>query len=153
MLDLYEELRAICLALDQAGIAYAIVGGIAVSLYTAPRATKDIDIFISPADLSALAAGLKPLGFAVLAAPMTFAGGRIAIHRFTKLARADFLSLDVLTARDPILEQQVLGARQQVSNQLQSIWLAPVEGLIELKKLRGSPQDLVDIAALGKERA
>src|SRR5207253_1093919 len=49
MLDLYEELHAICLSLEQEQIVYAIVGGIAVSLYTAPRATKHIDLLIAPA--------------------------------------------------------------------------------------------------------
>ena len=38
MLDLYEELRAITSALESAGVTYALVGGLAVSIY----ATADI---------------------------------------------------------------------------------------------------------------
>lgn len=30
-------------ALDTAGIAYALVGGLAVSIYAAPRATEDVE--------------------------------------------------------------------------------------------------------------
>ncbi len=64
MLDLYDELRAITRALDAAGVPYALIGGIAVSM------------------------------------PMVFADGRVQIH---------------------------------------------------LKRLRGSPQDLADLAALGPD--
>lgn len=49
MLDLYAELRRIVEALDAAGIAYALAGGLAVSIHTTPRATEDIDILIARA--------------------------------------------------------------------------------------------------------
>jgi hypothetical protein len=52
MLDLFIELRRVAEALDAAGIAYAVVGGLAVSIYTAPRATDDIDLLIAPQDLA-----------------------------------------------------------------------------------------------------
>jgi len=147
MLDLYEELRSICSTLDAAGIVYALVGGLAVSIYATPRATKDIDILLEPADLPGLATSLRPLGYEDLAAPMTFAGGRISIRRFTKLAGTEFLALDVLLPRDAALSG-ILARRQQVGGGSQRLWIAPVDGLIELKRLRGSPQDLADIAAL-----
>ena len=44
--DLYVELRRIAEALDAAGVAYALAGGLAVSIYTTPRATEDIDLLI-----------------------------------------------------------------------------------------------------------
>jgi hypothetical protein len=37
VLDLYDELRALCAALDAAQIEYALVGGLAVSIYATPR--------------------------------------------------------------------------------------------------------------------
>jgi len=46
-LDLQAELRGIVQALDAAGIAYALVGGLAVSIYATPRATEDVDILPS----------------------------------------------------------------------------------------------------------
>jgi hypothetical protein len=144
---LYEELRAICSALDGAGVTYALVGGLAVSIYATPRATKDIDILLAPEDLERLGVTLRPLGYEDLAAPMTFAGGRITIRRFTKLSGTEFLALDVLLPRDPAL-QQILSRRQVAGGEANRLWIAPVDGLIELKRLRGSPQDLADIAAL-----
>ncbi len=61
-------LEKIALALDEAGIAYMVIGGQAVLLYGEPRLTKDIDITLGAgldrlSDVLALAetAGLKPL--------------------------------------------------------------------------------------------
>ncbi|SRR5260221_3843061 len=150
MLDLYDELQAIAAALDGAGVVYALVGGLAVSIYATPRATKDIDILASGTDLQKLIEALRPLGYQDLAAPATFAGGRLAIRRLTKLAGAEFLAIDVLLPRDPDLEA-ILARRQAVTGD-QRLWIAPLDGLIALKRLRGSPQDLADIAALTGEK-
>ncbi len=148
MLDLYEELRAVCSALDAAGIAYALVGGLAVSIYATPRATKDIDILSHGADYPELVKTLLPLGYRDLSGAMTFAGGRLAIRRLTKLAGSEFLVIDVLLPRaDPDLEA-ILSRRQLIEAQSQRLWIAPLDGLIALKRLRSSPQDLADIAAL-----
>jgi hypothetical protein len=48
---IYDELRAVLAALDQASVDYALVGGLAVAVWGAPRATKDIDLLVQPADL------------------------------------------------------------------------------------------------------
>ena len=62
-MDLYEELRSIVGALDSAGVPYALVGGLAVSVYATPRATEDIDILISSGDAERAILALAPLGF------------------------------------------------------------------------------------------
>ena len=46
MLDLYEELKSLIVALDQHEIHYALCGGIAMAIYNRPRATVDIDLWI-----------------------------------------------------------------------------------------------------------
>lgn len=50
VLDLHEELRGVTQALNEAGVAYALVCGLAVSAYTEPRFTEDIDLLISGSD-------------------------------------------------------------------------------------------------------
>jgi hypothetical protein len=47
MLALDAELRKIVDAFDHARVGYAIAGGVAVSIYTLPRATEDLDVFIA----------------------------------------------------------------------------------------------------------
>jgi hypothetical protein len=64
-----ERLRRSTAALDQAGIAYAVVGGNAVAEWVgrvdedAVRNTRDVDILIRRADLEAVKAALAPAGF------------------------------------------------------------------------------------------
>lgn len=147
MLDLYQELRTIAAALEAASVGYALVGGLAVSIYTTPRATKDIDILVASRDLNKLADALHPLGYRDRSAEMSFAGGRILIRRYTKFAGNEHLVVDVIIPGDEHLEQ-ILTARRLAEPD--HLWIAPLAGLIELKQIRGSPQDLVDIAALTK---
>jgi len=45
-MDLLEELKKITQNLDQAGIDYALCGGLAIAIYARPRATLDIDIMV-----------------------------------------------------------------------------------------------------------
>lgn len=43
---LYKQLLYICNFLERTNIAYIVVGGIAVSIWVAPRATVDLDFVI-----------------------------------------------------------------------------------------------------------
>lgn len=149
MLDLYEELRGVTGALETAGIPYALVGGLAVSIYATPRATQDIDLLLAAGDLPIAAAVLHPLGYDELSAAMVFAQGRLEIRRFTRLESAQFLMVDLLLPQDEALAD-ILARRQRVGGTL-PLWIAPLDGLVALKRLRGSAQDLADIVALGEQ--
>ena len=48
---LHDELRAVLSALDQARVDYALIGALAVAVWGAPRATKDIDLLVRREDL------------------------------------------------------------------------------------------------------
>src|SRR5947208_10478758 len=63
VLDLYVELRRIAEALDAAGVAYALAGGLAVSIYTTPRATEDIDLLIRREGVDRAVRAVEPLDF------------------------------------------------------------------------------------------
>ena len=62
-------------ALDAAGIAYALVGGLAVSIYATPRATEDVEVLLARGDLSRPVERLTPLSLRLAGAPMSVAGG------------------------------------------------------------------------------
>lgn len=70
------------------------------------------------------------------------------ISRFLKLAKSaeDFVILDVLHAT-PALEE-FWKSRVEVETELGRIVVVSRQGLIGLKRLRGSPIDLSDIADL-----
>lgn len=150
MFDLYAELRRIVEALDAAGIAYALAGGLAVSIHTAPRATEDIDILIARADLNPIVRALEPAGFRPAGRPMQVAAGRLEIQRLTKINGADLLPLDLLMPNDPALAA-LLTDRTSLSLEGHRVWVVGLGALRTLKRLRGSALDRADLEALGPE--
>ena len=148
MLDLYEELRRIVEALDAAVISYALTGGLAVSIYTRPRATEDIDLFIAQADLERLIAAVEPLGYQRSGRPTRLAAGRLVIQRLTKIEGPDLLPLDLVMPNDATLTA-LLTDRTHVDTDRGGIWVVGLSALRTLKRLRGSPLDLADLEALG----
>lgn len=150
MLDLYAELRRIVDAFAGDAIPYAIVGGVAVSIYTAPRATEDIDLLVAREDLARSLAALEVLGFRPAGRPMDVAGGRLQIQRAVKIEGTDLLPIDLLMAIDPGLAGRLTG-RMVVEVEGRRVWVVDLDGLRTLKLLRGSAQDRADLEALGPD--
>jgi hypothetical protein len=113
VLDLTHELREIVGALDAAGAVYALAGGLAVSIYSTPRATQDIDLLLAVSQVDRVTAVLRPLGFRVAGRPMSVAGGRMDIQRLIKTDGTDLLPLDLLLPLDSELVE-ILMARAEV---------------------------------------
>jgi hypothetical protein len=149
-LDLYGELRRIIQALNEAEVPYAMVGGLAVSVYTRPRATQDIHLLIPKTAWEGIRPIMAGLGYTLLAFPMMVAAGRIRIHRVTRLEGAALLSVDFLVPQCPDL-LWLLDDRVHTSMAGTDLWVIGLRGLRALKRLRGSPQDLADLDALGPE--
>jgi hypothetical protein len=149
-LDLYTELRRIVQALNEAEVRYAVVGAVAVSLYTKPRATQDIDVLIPGVAWEPVRSIMADLGYTLLAFPMTVGAGRIRIHRVTRLEGDALLSVDFLIPEDPDL-LWLLEDRVRATTGGMDLWVIGLRGLRTLKRLRGSAQDLADLEALGPE--
>jgi hypothetical protein len=147
-LDLYVELRRLIEALDRAGVEYALAGGLAVSIYAAPRATEDIDVLVARADLERVIAATAPLGFREAGELIRVAGGRLEIQRLVKIEGRDLLPLDLLVPVDASLVA-LLAGRARIPWEGRQISLVDIEGLRTLKRLRGSAQDRADLEALG----
>lgn len=150
MLDLYAELRRIVEALDTSGIAYALVGGLAVSIYSAPRATEDIDLLVAPRDLEGAVRVVRVLGFEPAGRPMRVAGGRLEIQRLIKIVGPDILPLDLVMPADETLAR-LLRDRVAVPWEERQLWIVDLGGLLTLKRLRGSAQDRADLETLGPD--
>lgn len=149
-LDLHAELRGIVAALDAAGIPYALVGGLAVSIYTAPRATEGVDLLIERGKLLPAVERLASLGFRRAGTPMVVAGGRLDIQRLIKIDGSDLVPVDLLIPNDPALVA-LLAGREGVVWDGGRLSIVSLAGLRVLKRLRGSAQDLADLEALGPE--
>ena len=148
IMDLLEELSQLCGKLRTEGIDYALCGGLAMAVYAFPRATLDIDIVIEPDALERAKEVANELGFGIDAGLMGFRDGAIQIHGLTKIASESThpLALDMLLVTPPILH--IWESREYVSWERGELPVVSLEGLIELKSMRGSGQDLDDIEYL-----
>jgi hypothetical protein len=151
MLDLYEELRILVGKLQESKIEYALCGGLALAVYGLPRATIDIDLLITKGSLADVQTIAQELRYTLKATPMEFAKGVIEIHRVSKIdpESGDLFSLDFLLVTSEI--DSVWRSRREVEWEDGKLWLVSREGLITLKSLRGSGQDLDDIQRLKEE--
>jgi hypothetical protein len=151
MLNLYDELKNLTRVLNEHGIDYALCGGLAVAVHDRPRATVDIDLLILAEALPQVMDLARLRGYILPAKPMSFAQGAVEIRRVSKPdpESGDLVSLDLLLVTPPLLE--VWQNRQQVSWEGESLSVVSRQGLIALKTLRGSGQDLDDIKRLRGE--
>jgi len=146
--DLYEEFNSIIAALEEHGIDYAVCGGLAMAVHGLPRATVDIDLLILRESLEDVRELARALGYTIEAFPLTFSHGAVEIRRLSKLDRDTgiVLSLDLLLVTPEIVE--IWQSRTEVAWEAGSLWVVSRRGLIALKSLRSSAQDLVDIEQL-----
>ncbi|MGI8918858.1 MAG: nucleotidyl transferase AbiEii/AbiGii toxin family protein [Pyrinomonadaceae bacterium] len=150
MLDIYDEFRRLIEVFDEQKVDYALCGGMAMAVHKRPRMTIDIDILIPPEFLERVIPLASELGYNIRGKDLSFAYGAVEIRRVSKIdaASGDLLSLDFLL----------------VTPQLQSVWASRViseweggtftvvsrAGLIAMKQLRMSGQDIDDIEALAE---
>ncbi len=114
-----------------------------------PRATEDLDLLVLVQDLERCQTNLEPLGFVRYDEPMVFAHGQVTLQRLLKLevGGKDHVVLDLLLVNSPGLDA-IWQSRQSFEWEGKKNWIVSREGLVTLKRLRGSPQDLVDIDRL-----
>ncbi|MBE7437042.1 MAG: nucleotidyl transferase AbiEii/AbiGii toxin family protein [Spirochaetales bacterium] len=149
MLDLHTEFAALIRSLGSNSIDYALCGGLALAVHAQPRATVDIDLLAPDSAVEAIEKVLYRLGYTIASDPMEFGGGATRIRRWSKpYSDGDVLSVDVLlvTAANVAAWNSVL----TLTWNGEPLRVVSREGLIHLKRMRGSPQDLADIENLRK---
>lgn len=149
MLDLYTEFMEVVKTLEKQNIPYAVCGGLALSIHAKPRATVDMDFLITPEDIEKSEKALEALGYLPYAKVMTFADGKIKVKRLTKTEEGggDIIYADFLLVDNKDLEE-VWNEKEVFTWQGKDISIVSRKGLIALKKMRGSKQDLLDIEML-----
>ena len=151
MLDITDELRALIAALDEQGIAYALCGGMAMAVHRRPRMTIDIDLLIQEESLDQVVAIAKERGYTIRGKEMSFAHGAVEIRRVSKIdpEAGDILPLDLILVTPPLRE--VWESRVEAEWEDRKLSVVSRSGLISLKRLRSSGQDLDDIKALEEQ--
>jgi len=132
-------------------VEYAIVGGHAVAVHGAVRATKDLDILVAPTPENARR---------VLEALAEFGYGSVGLTEedFTKLDH--FVQLGFPPARIDLMTQVPAVSWERLAPRRVTVTFAGVEArvigrddLIESKRSLGRTQDKLDLELLGEDAA
>ena len=152
MIDIVDELRALVAKLDEHEIAHALCGGMATGVYGFARTTIDIDLLILTESLDAVIAIARDLGYTLRAKDLSFKNGAIEIRRVSKIdpESGDLLPLDFLLVTPEL--RAIWDSRTEAEWEGGRLSVVSCDGLIQLKRLRNSAQDLADIEALTGER-
>jgi hypothetical protein len=151
-INLKDELFKIVTALGEAGLEYALCGGMAVVIHGYPRLTRDIDLLIVEKDLGRVRKVLGRLGYTLSAGIIPFDIGKPherRIFRITKVEGEDFLALDLVLANPTLID--VFQERMEYELDDTKVCVVSKSGLLKMKRLAGRPQDLNDISELGPD--
>ncbi len=160
MTQLESVLRRAVANLVDAGARIALVGGLAVSVRTEPRFTRDADLVVAVADdreAEHLVRQLQSDGYGVTALIEQEALRRLATVRLKPPHSADVSVIDLLFASSGIEAEIVADAEPIELLPSLTVPVARVGHLIALKVLARDdlerPQDLIDLRALLKDAA
>lgn len=132
-------------ALEDVGLRYAVVGGLAVGVWALPRATRDVDLYaeLPSSARDALARALDRRGFDVPA----MAAELQQFGVFRSRLRKEGVFLDIFDSVGP-LGESILDRRRKVVAQGRELWFASPEDLTLLKAFSDRPRDMEDLVAL-----
>lgn len=155
MSRLEEALRGIASELDRRGRAFAVVGGLAVSVRAEPRFTRDVDLALAvanDADAEALVRNLVASGYRVIASLEQEAVGRLATVRLQSPSEGPAgVVVDMLFASSGVEPEIVRASEVLEALPGLPVPVARVGDLLALKVLSNGPerpQDQIDIVAL-----
>jgi hypothetical protein len=147
-------------ALNDAGVRYVVVGGLAVVLHGHARLTADVDLAVDLEDQEARRAidALVGMGLCprVPVDPKEFADRSVregwirdrGMQVFSMFDPSNPMRVVDLFAENPIPFEDLWAHAQKVSLRTTTVRVASIPDLIHLKRLAGRPQDLADIAHL-----
>lgn len=155
---LERALLEVSKALDRAGKAWALVGGLAVSARAEPRFTRDLDLAVSVADdrdSQALVRSLVVSGFKTVTILEQTAVGRLATVRlWVPDTEGEGILADLLFASSGIEPEVVASSEVLEITREVRVPVARTGHLLALKVLSRDdekrPQDLVDLRSLLK---
>lgn len=153
---LEKVLRTLAEALARHNVRWALVGGLAVSVRTEPRFTRDVDVAVAVAsdrEAEQLVAALQRQGFRVIEALEQESAGRLAAVRLQPPGEPDpGLVVDLLFASSGIEAELVVRAEKLPVFPSTTAAVASIGDLLALKLLSRDdlerPQDAVDLRLL-----
>jgi len=144
-----HDFRDFFVALQQHGVEFLLIGGVAYNVHAPPRATKDIDIWVRPTrdNVARLIDAIRAFGFPVESLEVdALAGEKGQVIMLGHVPNR----IDVLT-RPSGLEWEHAWSRHEVTKYEDvDVPLLDVETLLAAKRAAGRPRDLADAAMLEK---
>lgn len=147
-MDLERDFKELLELLNKRKVEYLIVGGYALAVYGAPRATGDLDIWIKPEPDNArrLLRVLDEFGFgAVGLSEVDFTVSGNVIQLGVPPVRVDFL-----TSISGVAWDEAVKNRQSGTLGGQPTYFIGRSDFISNKRALGRARDLADIEALGE---
>jgi predicted nucleotidyltransferase len=153
---LFEALEQVLLRIEEQGARAALLGGLAVSAWTDPRFTRDVDLAVAvrtDADAEHLVQQLSQRGYRLLATVEQRAAGRLATARLLPPGESEEgMVVDLLFASSGIEPEIVEAAVEVDIGASRPVHVARVGHLVALKLLSqdaaARPQDALDLHAL-----
>lgn len=149
MTFLLDEFTKIVKAFEEAGIEYAVCGGLAMAIQGFPRATMDIDLMIKGHSLEEALQIADDNGFNVRGLDISFRDPALEIRRVSKIVGEVLLCLDLLLVIDDI--EEVWATKESLPYRGRLMSVVSRKGLITLKRRAARPQDLADIHRIENE--
>lgn len=140
-----KVLESAIAALDGAGVRWALVGGLAVSAWATPRATRDVDLYAELQEVapSLLQEKLESHGFIVPAMEEELQTYGV----FRCRSRTAGVFLDVFSSIGP-LGAAILDRRVEVDDGTRRLWLISAEDLAILKAFSERDRDFQDLVQI-----
>ncbi len=149
-MELFREFFKIIESINNSGVEYAVVGGVALAFHANPRLTKDIDILANPDDLIIYESIFTKLGYLKSASPITFKNTNMTLHRFVKpsdIIESELIIIDLLLGNEAI-HREIIKRSIVDDSYIGKVSVATKSDLIMMKKIRNSQQDKADIENL-----
>ncbi len=146
-MTLPEDLKQLLLAFNAHGVEYLVVGGWAVSFYSEPRSTKDIDLFIRSGDQNSEAVFRALAEFGAPLEGVTSADFRdnpICVFQ----VGSSPVRADILQSIDGVDFDEAWRNRVELSLDGIVVHVISAEHLIKNKMTSGRLQDLADVEAI-----
>ena len=150
-MNVFFEFHKIVRHFQKEEIEYALIGGVALAFYSAPRFTRDIDILTKKNELGRIAVLLKREGYFESSPPWTFKDTKLTLHRFLKIKNGDEMIVDIMVAGTARHARIVENAIEAISEDMGVVRVAAKRDLVWLKRSRNSKQDQADIERLTHE--
>lgn len=150
-MDLVDEFRTLLDGLERDGVDYAVCGGLAFAIHARPRATIDVDLLLPIEAVERAKQVAREQGYLIEAGPLVIRKDVIEIHRLSKPdpETGDLLSLDLLIVTPELAP--VWETRERIDWEHGTVSVVSRAGLVTMKRLRSSGQDLDDIRMLEAE--